>query len=116
MIEGRQIPKLIVCLLSVFVVFLFSKCNKRRIYTCTVLSVYCLYSICVLPVYQLQQEAPTPFPVPCEDRPPDSPPYYGQEYHGTMGRHQCQELLCREGSYLVRHSDTSYGFYTLSLR
>ncbi|KAK3891218.1 hypothetical protein Pcinc_004884 [Petrolisthes cinctipes] len=67
-------------------------------------------------LYQLQQEAPTPFLVPCEDRPPDTPPHYGQEYHGTMGRHRCQELLCREGSYLVRHSDTSYGFYTLSLR
>ncbi|XP_042862876.1 N-chimaerin-like isoform X3 [Penaeus japonicus] len=67
-------------------------------------------------LYQLQQEAPKPAAVLCTDRPPDSPPYYGLEYHGTIGRHHCETLLTENGTYIVRHSERAEGFYTLSMR
>ncbi|XP_042219083.1 N-chimaerin-like isoform X2 [Homarus americanus] len=67
-------------------------------------------------VYQLQQDAPKPAAVLCTDRPPDSPSFYGLEYHGSIRRHQCPDLLTLEGSYLVRHSENTEGFYTLSMR
>ncbi|XP_069997837.1 N-chimaerin isoform X4 [Penaeus vannamei] len=67
-------------------------------------------------LYQLQQEAPKPAAVLCTDRPPDSPPYYGLEYHGTISRHHCEALLTENGTYIVRHSERAEGFYTLSMR
>ncbi|XP_063584977.1 N-chimaerin-like isoform X2 [Penaeus indicus] len=67
-------------------------------------------------LYQLQQEAPKPAAVLCTDRPPDSPPYYGLEYHGKITRHHCEKLLTENGTYIVRHSDRAEGFYTLSMR
>lgn len=69
-----------------------------------------------LVVYQLQQDAPKPAAVLCTDRPPDSPTYYGLEYHGSIGRHQCQDILTLEGTYLVRLSEKADGFHTLSMR
>lgn len=68
------------------------------------------------PVYQLQQEAPNPAAVLCTDRPPDSPPHYGLEYHGDISSTQCQTLLSQDGAYLVRQRNKARGFYTLSLR
>ncbi|XP_071543365.1 N-chimaerin-like [Panulirus ornatus] len=67
-------------------------------------------------LYQLQQDAPKPAAALCTDRPPDSPTYYGLEYHGSIGRHQCQDILTLEGTYLVRHSEKADGFHTLSMR
>ncbi|XP_069156970.1 N-chimaerin-like isoform X1 [Procambarus clarkii] len=67
-------------------------------------------------LYQLQEEAPKPAAILCTDRPPDSPPYYGLEYHGRIGRHLCRDLLTLEGTYLVRRSEKAEGFCTLSMR
>ncbi|XP_063874612.1 N-chimaerin-like isoform X2 [Scylla paramamosain] len=67
-------------------------------------------------LYQLQQEAPKPAAVLCTDRPPDSPPHYGLEYHGDISSNQCQSLLTQDGAYLVRQRNKARGFYTLSLR
>ncbi|XP_050737660.1 N-chimaerin-like isoform X2 [Eriocheir sinensis] len=66
-------------------------------------------------LYQLQHEAPKPAAVLCTDRPPDSPPYYGLEYHGNISAHECQALLDQEGAYLVRQRDRARGFSTLSI-
>ncbi|XP_064090063.1 N-chimaerin-like [Macrobrachium nipponense] len=67
-------------------------------------------------LYQLQQQAPKPAAVLCTDRPPDCPPYYGLEYHGSISHLQSQDKLTMNGSYLVRRSEKAEGFYTLSMR
>jgi len=43
---------------------------------------------------------------------------YGSEYHGLMGHLEAEQLLAnaRDGSYFVRRSPQSDGYYTLSLR
>ncbi|EDV34383.1 uncharacterized protein Dana_GF21287 [Drosophila ananassae] len=84
-------------------------------------------------LYKIQLEAPTPFPVRCArvrlTLPAKSKAeavgandlavrLYGSEYHGVMGHLEAEELLANacEGSYLVRRSPQSDGYYTLSLR
>ncbi|XP_076069460.1 N-chimaerin-like isoform X2 [Oratosquilla oratoria] len=67
-------------------------------------------------LYQLQQEAPKPAAVLCQDRPPDRPPQYGPEYHGQQPRQMCEGMLQQDGEYLVRLSQSTPGGFSLSLR
>ncbi|KAH8317432.1 hypothetical protein KR074_000512 [Drosophila pseudoananassae] len=84
-------------------------------------------------LYKIQLEAPTPFPLRClrtllplpakskaeaVEANDSAVRLYGSEYHGVMGHLEAEELLAnaREGSYLVRRSPQSDGYYTLSLR
>ncbi|XP_017024339.1 N-chimaerin [Drosophila kikkawai] len=84
-------------------------------------------------LYKLQLEAPAPCPLRCQRTLPLPPAkstaaaveannaagrLYGSEYHGLMGHLEAEQLLAnaRDGSYLVRLSPQSDGYYTLSLR
>lgn len=70
-------------------------------------------------MYQLQLEAPVPFPVICDEVPPDLPDFLGRDYHGCINHVTAANLLksLPEGAYLVRKSKCSEGgFYTLSLK
>ncbi|BFG02745.1 N-chimaerin [Drosophila madeirensis] len=85
-------------------------------------------------LYKIQLEAPAPCPMRCQRTLPLPPTkctaeeveldnqaarLYGSEYHGLMGHLEAEHLLGLtggEGSYLVRRSPMSDGFYTLSLR
>ncbi|KAH8374199.1 hypothetical protein KR200_010764 [Drosophila serrata] len=84
-------------------------------------------------LYKLQLEAPAPCPLRCQRTLPLPPAkstaeaveannaagrLYGSEYHGLMGHLEAEQLLAnaRDGSYLVRRSPQSDGYYTLSLR
>jgi len=84
-------------------------------------------------VYKLQLEAPAPCPLRCQRTLPLPPAkstaeaveannlagrLYGSEYHGLMGHLEAEQLLAnaRDGSYFVRRSPQSDGYYTLSLR
>ncbi|KAH8281250.1 hypothetical protein KR018_002100 [Drosophila ironensis] len=92
----------------------------------------CVY-YCFWAVYKLQLEAPDPCPIRCQRTLPLPPAkstaeavnannaacrLYGAEYHGMMGHLEAEQLLAnaRDGSYLVRRSPHSDGYYTLSLR
>ncbi|XP_017064803.1 N-chimaerin [Drosophila eugracilis] len=84
-------------------------------------------------LYKLQLEAPAPCPLRCQRTLPLPPAkstaeaveannlagrLYGTEYHGLMGHLEAEQLLAnaRDGSYFVRRSPQSDGYYTLSLR
>nr|XP_044249914.1 N-chimaerin [Drosophila takahashii] len=84
-------------------------------------------------LYKLQLEAPAPCPLRCQRTLPLPPAkstaeaveannlagrLYGSEYHGLMGHLEAEQLLAnaRDGSYFVRRSPQSDGYYTLSLR
>ncbi|KAH8420032.1 hypothetical protein KR009_005046 [Drosophila setifemur] len=84
-------------------------------------------------LYKIQLEAPAPCPLRCQRTLPLPPAkstaeaveannmagrLYGSEYHGLMGHLEAEQLLAnaRDGSYLVRRSPQSDGYYTLSLR
>jgi hypothetical protein len=67
-------------------------------------------------VYRLQQEAPNPKPVSCKLHVTNCPSYYGQEFHGVISHIDASAILEEDGAYLVRQSEGSNGFYTLTLR
>lgn len=80
-------------------------------------------------VYKIQLDAPAPHPVRCQRTLPlpatdalednnQAVRLYGSEYHGVMGHLEAEQLLssARDGSYLVRRSPKSDGYYTLSVR
>lgn len=84
-------------------------------------------------MYKIQLEAPAPHPVHCQRTlllpPADSTAdvvedhnqaqrLYGSEYHGVMGHLEAEQLLSNasDGSYLVRRSPKTDGYYTLSVR
>jgi hypothetical protein len=67
-------------------------------------------------VYRLQQEAPRPKPVSCKHHITNSPSYYGKEFHGIISHLDASAILEEDGAYLVRQSEGSNGFYTLTLR
>lgn len=67
-------------------------------------------------LYRLQQEAPKPKAVLCTIPVADYGTHYGREFHGEMSHVEAAELLREEGSYLVRLSGGTNGFYTLTFR
>lgn len=72
-------------------------------------------------VYKIQLDAPAPNPVRCQRTLEDNNQavrLYGSEYHGVMGHLEAEQLLSNasDGSYLVRRSPKSDGYYTLSVR
>ncbi|XP_070535517.1 N-chimaerin-like isoform X2 [Ptychodera flava] len=69
-------------------------------------------------LYQLQQQAPQPKRIVCNNHVENKPDHYGRECHGAISREEGDRLLAQagEGSYLVRESQRSPGSYTLSLR
>jgi hypothetical protein len=70
----------------------------------------------VCPVYHLQQEAPHPKPVLCKHHVTNCPLYYDKEFHGVISHLDASAILKEDGAYLVRQSEGSSGFYTLTLR
>ncbi|XP_017871240.1 PREDICTED: N-chimaerin isoform X1 [Drosophila arizonae] len=84
-------------------------------------------------LYKIQLDAPAPHPVRCQRTLPLPPAnstadavennsqavrLYGSEYHGVMGHLEAEQLLANapDGSYLVRRSPKTDGYYTLSVR
>ncbi|XP_034479945.1 N-chimaerin isoform X2 [Drosophila innubila] len=72
-------------------------------------------------LYKIQLDAPAPNPVRCQRILEDNNQavrLYGSEYHGLMGHLEAEQLLSNasDGSYLVRRSPKSDGYYTLSVR
>ncbi|KAM8719213.1 hypothetical protein ACLKA7_011858 [Drosophila subpalustris] len=92
-------------------------------------------------LYKIQLDAPAPQPVRCQRTLPlpaagsavavatdadvdavedknQAMRLYGSEYHGVMGHLEAEQLLSNasDGSYLVRRSPKSDGYYTLSVR
>ncbi|PNF20787.1 N-chimaerin [Cryptotermes secundus] len=67
-------------------------------------------------LYRLQQEAPRPKPVSCKHHITNSPSYYGKEFHGVISHLDASAILEEDGAYLVRQSEGSNGFHTLTLR
>ncbi|BFZ22571.1 hypothetical protein BsWGS_25610 [Bradybaena similaris] len=68
-------------------------------------------------LYQLQQQAPKPVCIPCQQEVPNRPPQYGKEFHGTLSRHEVDRLLKEgDGCYLVRKSDRAPDAFTLAIR
>lgn len=69
-------------------------------------------------VYHLQQEAPTAVAVlnSSSDLDESRPPYFKNEYHGSISNQKTNLLLEEDGQYLVRESGKSRKHHTLSLR
>ncbi|VDL36151.1 unnamed protein product [Hymenolepis diminuta] len=69
-------------------------------------------------VYNLQREAPKPFPVECTEPLEHVPEQYGSAYHGPLSRQGTEELLDGQpsGAYLIRDSQRADGAYTLAIR
>ncbi|XP_069675242.1 beta-chimaerin [Periplaneta americana] len=67
-------------------------------------------------LYRLQQQAPRPVPIPRKHHVANCPLFYGLEFHGVMSHLEASALLKEEGAYLVRQSEGTNGFYTLTLR
>lgn len=68
-------------------------------------------------LYTLQLQAPKPKKVACLREVYNKPPFYGEEYHGTITREEADRLLNQgDGSYLVRKSERAHDAYTLAIR
>ncbi|VDN99801.1 unnamed protein product [Rodentolepis nana] len=69
-------------------------------------------------LYNLQREAPKPFPVECTEPLEHVPEQYGSAYHGPLSRQGTEELLDGQpsGAYLIRDSQRADGAYTLAIR
>ena len=69
-------------------------------------------------VYKIQLDAPCPRAVICSTIIPDSPSFYGLEYHGEIGHKETEVILHSQpdGAFLIRKSPGSIDFYTLSMR
>ncbi|XP_055860364.1 N-chimaerin-like isoform X2 [Biomphalaria glabrata] len=68
-------------------------------------------------LYQLQQQAPKPVCIQCQQEVPNKPPQYGKEFHGTLSRQEADRLLqSGDGCYLVRKSDRAPDAFTLAIR
>lgn len=72
----------------------------------------------LFPVYQLQQEAPTAIAISCCSNREDAnkPPYFDDEYHGSISNQDTKILLQKDGHFLVRESGKSREHHTLSLK
>lgn len=73
---------------------------------------------CCFIVYHLQQEAPTAVAILCSlgHEETNKPPYFKNEYHGSISNQETKFLLQVDGQYLVRESGKSREHHTLSLR
>ncbi|KAH9285119.1 N-chimaerin [Echinococcus granulosus] len=69
-------------------------------------------------LYNLQREAPKPFPVVCFEHLNHVPHQYGAAYHGPLSRQGTEELLSGQpsGAYLIRDSQRADGAFTLAIR
>ncbi|CAG0902732.1 unnamed protein product [Darwinula stevensoni] len=69
-------------------------------------------------LYHLQQAAPSPRAVLCEEEGDSrTHPIYGRVFHGSLGAGKAEKLLGnQEGAYLVRESLSQQGATTLSFR
>ncbi|VDK43474.1 unnamed protein product [Taenia asiatica] len=69
-------------------------------------------------VYNLQREAPKPFPIICSEHLSHVPHQYGAAYHGPLSRQGTEELLNGQpsGAYLIRDSQRADGAFTLAIR
>lgn len=68
-------------------------------------------------VYHLQQEAPSAVAVPSLDSNEiNKPPYFKNEYHGSISNQEAKVLLQSDGQFLVRESGKSRKHHTLSLK
>lgn len=69
-------------------------------------------------MYKIQLEAPTPKAILRRHDINDAPDCFGYEYHGELGHLEVEKMLdgTPDGSYLIRRSPGSSGFYTLSVR
>jgi hypothetical protein len=66
-------------------------------------------------LYQLQLQAPRPSCIACLEEVSDRPPFYGEEYHGSITHEECAHLLgLDDGNYLVRAGLRNPGTYSLS--
>uniref|UniRef100_A0A915MY54 Uncharacterized protein n=1 Tax=Meloidogyne javanica TaxID=6303 RepID=A0A915MY54_MELJA len=64
---------------------------------------------------ELQEKAPKPIMVICQQKIVDKPYYYGKEFHGFIDREEAEKLVLAvgEGAFLVRASRRSEGAFTL---
>lgn len=68
-------------------------------------------------LYQLQQQAPKPVCIHCQQEVPNKPPQYGKEFHGALSRQEADRLLqSGDGCYLVRKSERAPDAFTLAIR
>ncbi|XP_020907102.1 N-chimaerin isoform X2 [Exaiptasia diaphana] len=68
-------------------------------------------------LYQLQQKAPRPIRIICNNNIAVKPLHYGKEFHGSISREEADELVnSQDGCYLVRESQRQPGSYTLTMR
>lgn len=72
----------------------------------------------VFVVYHLQQEAPTAVAILCslDHDETNKPPYFKNEYHGSISNQEAKSLLQLDGQFLVRESGKSREHHTLSLK
>ncbi|XP_078487159.1 uncharacterized protein LOC100186049 isoform X2 [Ciona intestinalis] len=68
-------------------------------------------------LFRLQQEAPKPRPVLCQNTDlQNRPHFYGPECHGLVSREEGGRLCKEDGDYLIRESQNERGRFTLVLR
>lgn len=89
------------------------KCERGKINVAFIL----IYKYRFL-VYNLQREAPKPFPVPCTQQLSQVPEQYSIAYHGPISRQSTEEILNGQpsGAYLIRDSQRADDAFTLAIR